>query len=54
MYVLAFQDQRTLPKWNILSDCLSVYKQRENISLREGVLVLEGQYIHMNREKMSF
>ena len=23
MYVLVFQDQQTLPKWNILSDCLN-------------------------------
>ena len=26
----------------------------ENISLWDGLLVLEGQYIHTNREKMSF
>ena len=54
MYVLAFQDQHTLPKWYILS--LLVYKQpiRQNISLCEGVLVLEGQYIHTSRENNSF
>ena len=44
MYVLAFQDQQILTKWNILSNCLLIYQQRENISLWEGVLVLEGQY----------
>ena len=27
------------------------YEQRENISLWEGVLVLEDHYIHMNRER---
>ena len=34
----------------------AVYKQaiRQNISLCEGVLVLEDHYIHTNREKMSF
>ena len=34
----------------------AVYEQaiRQNISLCEGVLVLEDHYIHMNREKMSF
>ena len=54
MYVLVFQDQNTLLKWNILS--LLVYKQavRQNISLCEGVLVLEGQYIHMSRKNNSF
>ena len=60
MYVLAFQDQHTLPKWNILSNCFNSigffpcsYEQRENISLWEGVLVLEGQYIHMSRENKT-
>ena len=34
----------------------AVYEQaiRQNISLCEGVLVLEDHYIHTNREKMSF
>ena len=26
---------------------------RQNISLREGLLVLEGQYIHTNRENKT-
>ena len=30
------------------------YKQRENILLWEGVVVLEGQYIHTSRENKSF
>ena len=53
-YVMVFQDQHTLPKWNILS--LLVYKQvnRQNISLCEGVLVLEDHYIHMSRENKAF
>ena len=35
---------------------LLVYKQaiRQNISLCEGVLVLEGKYIHTSRENKSF
>ena len=46
-------------KYSLRSDklhCLfpSSYKQRENISLWEGVLVLEGQYIHTSRESNSF
>ena len=41
-------------KGNILSNCLLVNQQRENISLWEGVLVLEGQYIHTSRESNSF
>ena len=51
MYVLAFQDQHTLPKWNILS--LLVYEQanRQNISPWEGVLVLEGQCIQAERTR---
>ena len=54
MCVLAFQNHHTLLKWNILS--LLVYEQaiRQNISLWEGVLVMEGQYIHMSRERNSF
>ena len=54
MYVLVFQDQHTIPKWNILS--LLIYEQaiRQNISLWEGVLVLEVQYIHTSRENNSF
>ena len=30
------------------------YEQIENISLWEGVVVLEGQYIHTSRENKSF
>ena len=30
------------------------YEQRENISLWEGVLVLEDHYIHSSREKKAF
>ena len=54
MHVMVFQDQHTLTKWNILSNCLLIYKQRENISLWEGVMVLEDHYIHTNRENKSF
>ena len=61
MYVLALLDQHTLPKWNILSllvwaqgKAMYLIRSEEKISFWEGVLVLEGQYIHMNREKMSF
>ena len=54
MYVLAFQDQHTLTKWNILSNCLLIYQRRENISLWEGVVVLKGQYIHTSRGGNSF
>ena len=54
MYVMVSQDQQTLPKLNILS--LLVYEQaiRKNISLCEGVLVLEDHYIHMSRENKAF
>ena len=46
-------------KYSLRSDqlhCLftCLYEQRENISLWEGVLVLQGQYIHMSRENNSF
>ena len=54
MYVMVFQEQHTLPKWNILP--LLIYEQaiRQNISLCEGVLVLEDHYIHMSRENKTF
>ena len=46
-------------KYSLRSDKLHClfpcsYEQRENISLWEGVLVLEGQYIHTSRESHSF
>ena len=52
LLLLAFQDQHTLPKWNILGGCAgperpiaTITALRQNISLWEGVLVLKGQYI---------
>ena len=60
MYVLAFQDQHTLPKWNIFS--LLVWTREKPMEFKQldrifhfggGVLVLEGQYIHTNREKKA-
>ena len=50
MYVMVFQDQHTLPKWNILSEW--VCWSWENISLLVGVLVLEDHY--EQRENKSF
>ena len=46
-------------KYSLRSDhihCLfpCSYMRRENISLCEGVLVLEAQYIHTSRENKSF
>ena len=46
-------------KYSLRSDqihCLfpCLYEQRENISLWEGVLVLEDHYIHTSRENKSF
>ena len=54
LLILMYWPSKTSTKWNILS--LLVYKQaiRQNISLWEGVLVLEGQYIHTSRENKTF
>ena len=61
MYVLAFQDQHTLPKWNILSLLIQAREKAMELiwserifHFWEDVLVLEGQYIHTSRENNSF
>ena len=43
MYVLAFQDQHTLPKWNILSDQIKWHRLLPCVSIVRGKLVLNWQ-----------
>ena len=61
IYVMVFQDQHTLTKWNILSDQIKYIaysfactSREKNILLWDGVLVLEDHYIHTSRENKSF